>query len=82
MRRILAVAAFAAFIANPALALHLYPTEDAAKSHCKSGVVWINAKTMIYHMPGSKDYANTKEGAYVCQAAADKAGARPAMNGQ
>jgi hypothetical protein len=82
MKRFLAVAALAAFIASPALALHLYPTEAAAKVRCHTVVVWLNAKTMIYHMPGTKDYGNTKEGAYVCQAAADKAGARPAMNGQ
>jgi hypothetical protein len=76
------IAALAALIASPALALHLYRTEDGARAHCKTIVVWLNAKTMIYHMPGTKGYGTTKEGAFVCQAAADKAGARPAMNGQ
>jgi hypothetical protein len=82
MRKILLFAALAACVATSAFAIKLYQTEDEAKARCHSEVVWLNAKTMIYHMPGTKGYGSTKEGAFVCQKAADHAGARPAMNGQ
>jgi len=60
----------------------LYPTPEQAAKHCRSPVVWLNTKTHVYHVQGSKDYGNTKDGAFVCQKSADKAGDRAAMNGQ
>jgi len=59
-----------------------YSTPGDAAKHCRSPVVWLNTKTGVYHMPGSKDYGATKDGAFVCQAAANRAGDRPALNGQ
>lgn len=59
-----------------------YPTPDEAAKHCRSPVVWLNTKTGVYHFAGSKDYGTTKDGAFVCRKAADKAGDRPAANGQ
>lgn len=82
MRKLLAIAALAAVVATPALAIKLYPTLADAQAKCKSPVVWLNVKSMIYHLQGSKDFGSTKEGAYVCQKAADRDGARPAANGQ
>ena len=78
MRKILVFTVLAALIASPALAIKLYKTEDEAKANCKSEVVWLHAKTMIYHLPGTKGYGTTPEGAFVCQKAADNAGARVA----
>jgi hypothetical protein len=62
--------------------LRPYPSPEAAARHCRSPIVWLNTKSHIYHFQGTKDYGMTRDGAYVCQAAADKAGDRPARNGQ
>lgn len=69
-------------LSAPSYALTLYSTPGKAAAHCRSPVVWLNTKTGVYHFAGSKDYSATKDGAYVCQKAADRAGDRPAMNGQ
>jgi hypothetical protein len=82
MRKIVILAALVACVSVSASAMTLYTSPDDATKHCRSTVVWLNTKTNIYHMPGSHDYGNTKDGAFVCQKAADKAGARPAANGQ
>jgi hypothetical protein len=84
MRNLLACTAAALFAmaTSSFAAITLYTTPDAAAKHCKSPVVWLNTKTGVYHIQGSKDYGNTKDGAYVCQKSADRAGDRPAMNGQ
>jgi hypothetical protein len=43
-------------------------------------VVWVNEKSHIYHFPGTRDYGNTKRGAYMCEADAQAAGNRAAKN--
>ena len=43
-------------------------------------VVWVNEHSHIYHFPGTHDYGNTKRGAYMCEADAQAAGNRAAMN--
>jgi hypothetical protein len=40
--------------------------------------VWVNTASGVYHCPGSKWYGKTKEGKYMTQAEAIKAGFRPA----
>jgi hypothetical protein len=45
-------------------------------------VVWLNIPTGIYHLPGMRWYGATKNGAYVCEKEADKAGDRETRNGQ
>ena len=63
--------------------LQLFSTEAAAHQHCPSDtVVWLNTNSGIYHEKGMRWYGNTKAGAYVCKAEADKAGDRDTRNGQ
>jgi hypothetical protein len=45
-----------------------------------STVVWVNEHSHIYHFPGTRDYGNTKSGAYMCEAEAQTAGNRAAKN--
>jgi hypothetical protein len=73
-----------AAVAVPAVAgpLKGYSDEAAAERACRSDVVWANpnSKDHIYHVKGSRWYANTKIGTYVCQASADRHGWRRAEN--
>jgi len=63
--------------------LTLFTTEQSAQQHCPSDtVVWLNLPTGIYHFRGQRWYGNTKNGAYVCEKEADKAGDRATRNGQ
>jgi hypothetical protein len=58
-----------------------YATEADAKAKCGSDiVVWVNLKSKIYHFAGNRDYANTKEGTYMCEKQAMDAGSRAAKN--
>jgi hypothetical protein len=43
-------------------------------------VVWVNENSHIYHFPGTRDYGNTKRGAYMCETDAQAAGNRAAKN--
>ena len=57
--------------------LQSFSTEQSAKQHCPTyTVVWLNLNTHVYHFKGEHLYGNTKNGAYVCQKEADKAGNR------
>jgi hypothetical protein len=80
----IAVAAIALLgFSAPSYAQRQYPTAQQAQRHCPNDiVVWLNIPTRIYHMPGTRWYGMTKYGAFVCEAAADRAGDRPAANGQ
>jgi len=40
--------------------------------------VWVNTKSSIYHCPGSRWYGKTKQGKYMSECEAIKAGNRPA----
>lgn len=79
---------FSIFFAHPALAhaagdLTLYSNEQKAQKHCpKDTVVWLNLPSGIYHFKGERWYGNTKNGAFVCEQEADKAGDRATRNGQ
>lgn len=72
-----------AWTATPGAAQSMFASESAARSHCpQDTVVWLNVPTRIYHMQGMRWYGATKNGAYVCEKEADKAGDRETRNGQ
>jgi hypothetical protein len=61
----------------------LYPTEQTAQKHCPNDtVVWLNLPSGVYHFKGERWYGRTKNGAFVCEGEADKAGDRATENGQ
>lgn len=41
---------------------------------CKGDIVWVNMHTKAYHEAGDPYYGKTKNGQYMCKAAADAAG--------
>lgn len=58
-----------------------FATEGQAKARCPSGtVVWVNLKSKIFHFSGSRNYGNTKQGAYICESDATASGFRAAEN--
>jgi len=58
-----------------------FATDAQARARCPSDtVVWVNTKSNVYHFAGKRDYGNTKQGAYMCEADAKAAGDRAAKN--
>ena len=58
-----------------------FTTDAQARARCPSDtVVWVNTKSNVYHFAGRRDYGNTKQGAYMCEADAKAAGDRAAKN--
>ncbi|MGH7706602.1 MAG: hypothetical protein ACREM8_07125 [Vulcanimicrobiaceae bacterium] len=91
MRRFttLALAAVIALIGAPALAKTHTATGTAAAGvpSCPASdpVVWVNTSSNVYHMQGDKYFGKTKAGKYLCQSAANAAGAhqsKHAMTGK
>jgi len=84
------IAAFAllfALFAVPASALTggpaLFNSEQKAQAHCPNDVVvWLNIPTGVLHSKGQRWYGRTKNGAFVCQGEALRAGDRGTRNGQ
>jgi hypothetical protein len=45
-----------------------YGTETEAKASCPTdAVVWVNLRSKVYHASGSRNYGQTKQGAYMCE---------------
>jgi hypothetical protein len=58
-----------------------FATEAEARGHCPGDtVVWANLDSRIYHFNGTRDYGNTKKGAYMCEHDTASAGFRAAKN--
>jgi hypothetical protein len=58
-----------------------FASEAQAKARCPGApVVWVNLKSKVYHFAGTKNYGNTKTGAYMCEQDAQSAGMRAAKN--
>lgn len=56
-------------------------SEAQARASCPSDtVVWVNTKSGIYHFAGTHNYGTTKQGEYMCEAAAKAAGDHAAEN--
>ncbi len=54
-----------------------FAAEAGAKARCPAAtVVWVNTQSKIYHFAGTKNYGNTKAGAYMCESDATAAGDR------
>jgi len=66
--------------ANP-VGANQFSTEAQAKARCPTDtVVWANLKSKIYHFSGTKNYGNTKNGAYMCERDTAAEGIRAAKN--
>jgi hypothetical protein len=58
-----------------------FASPQEAQSRCPGAtVVWVNEHSHIYHFAGTRDYGNTKRGAYMCEADAQAASNRAAKN--
>jgi hypothetical protein len=67
----------------PAPTLTLFQNEQQAETHCpQDTVVRLNLSSGIYHFKGQRWYANTINGAFVCEQEANLAGDRATLNGQ
>jgi hypothetical protein len=52
------------------------PAAQQAAPANSNGMVWVNTDSGIYHKPGSRYYGKTKQGKYMPEADAIKAGYR------
>lgn len=60
-----------------------YKSEAEAKSGCGTDpVVWANTSSHVLHKANTRYYGKTKQGAYMCEGAATKAGYHIAKNEQ
>jgi hypothetical protein len=52
-----------------------------SNTNCPGDVlVWVNTKSGVYHLPGTRWYGATRRGMYMCRHAADAEGYRAALN--
>jgi hypothetical protein len=47
------------------------------KTETKEITVWVNTNSSVYHCPGTRWYGKTKQGEFIGECAALKAGSRP-----
>ena len=60
-----------------------FATEAEAKASCpEDAVVWVNLRSGVYHVSGSRSYGQTKVGAYMCEQASVTAGFHAPKNGK
>ena len=59
-------------------AAHPFVSEPS-QLHCGSEpVVWVNARSKVFHLQGDPYYGHTKSGGYMCEPDAEQAGYRAA----
>jgi hypothetical protein len=67
-------------LGNP-VGANQFSTEAQAKFRCPTDtVVWVNLKSKVYHFSGTRNYGNTKSGAYICERDTAAEGMRAAKN--
>ena len=80
MRKILTAVVLALMLFTGSVAGPARPYFNLA--HQRTGnpnvTVWVNTNSGVYHCPGTRWYGKTKEGRYMAQRAAQRAGYRPA----
>jgi len=54
---------------------------QTAQTRPEKGMVWVNTNTGIYHREGDRWYGKTKNGKFMSEADAQKAGYRPSKGG-
>ena len=63
---------------NESLLNRLPPQAQAEPLCLFDPVVWVNTKSRVYHLAGSRSYGHTRHGAYMCETDAKSAGNRAA----
>ena len=64
-----------------ALTIQEAPVSHADTSNGSSIQVWVNPRTRIFHLPGTRWYGVTKDGTYMSEQDALAAGYRPSGRG-
>ena len=83
MKKIAAIGLLFILTLSPILASsHHRRHRPAQQSPNQSVQVWVNTASGVYHYQGERWYGRTKEGQYMTEAQAVKAGYRPTHNGQ
>lgn len=78
---VLAVNASGAIAPTPSTNLVKSASRNDGAS-CSGDVrVWVNTRSGVYHLPGSRWYGTTRHGEYLCRKQADADGYRAALNG-
>jgi hypothetical protein len=54
------------------------PSQASAEEEKSEVKVWVNTRSGVYHCPGSRWYGDTKQGKFMGECEAKKAGYRPA----
>ncbi len=77
LRRAVLPIGLSLLVAACAPRLPLYRSEAAAVQGCKGDqIVWANTESGVYHLRGTRHYANTSYGGFACRTEVEKFGYR------
>jgi hypothetical protein len=68
-------------VAKPAATKAAAAPVAAAGPPPQKGMVWVNTDSGVYHKEGTRYYGKTKQGKYMTEADAQKAGYKPSKSG-